>query len=245
MAMPSYVGAINTVVVSTITRTWPAGHTTNDVAFFIGQGTAATGGWPATPGPNEAGWTEIPLADGDQTSGNVAFVDVRIRLWWKRIPGPSQPSLSIQTNGAGNGWATVLVVRGLPTTGDVWNKIKTLVVNTATTSMVVPAITTSKPDCFILSYIASSTNSASAQYSAFTSSSLANVANRLNTSNTTGHQVYVNTGEKALQGDVVAGSATSATSNKYISLVIAAGEPGPSAAAIKAIARRRRIRSRF
>lgn len=225
MAMPTYVGFINTTVTNSITRAYPAGHAADDIAFFIGQSQSDQATTNNTALPNDAGWTEVTLTN-NKTTGSTLFVDAGIRLWWKKLTSSSMPNLALTNAGVGNCWATVIVVRGLPTSGDPYNQIVCNFLDTQSTSVTFPTLTTTNPDCFIINYHNSSFNSNTAQFGSFVNASQANVTSRLQTGSVIGHQVGVFTGEKATAGSISAGTAVLTNANKQVNLIIAAGVPG-------------------
>jgi hypothetical protein len=237
MAMPTYVGHINSQISSSTTRAYPGGHALDDVAFFFGHG--QNGSCYCAP-TDLTPWTEI-TGLALNTDGTDSAVDRIVKVWWMRLPGSGLANLGVTRVGTGNAYVTMPIIRGLPTTGLPYSKYASSVVNSASTAISFPTLTTNTVDNFIINFHCNSISNGTAQFGSFANANLANVSTRLAVGTVQYNQVGLATGEKAVAGSIGVGTAVLANAAKQINIVIAAGVPGSdSTYPYRAIISRRR-----
>ena len=181
----------------------PGGATTNDVMVLICETDNQVIANDASL--KTAGWTEF-------TSSPQGTTGTRLTAYWKRHDGSeSNPALGDAGDHTGG---QVLVFRGCITTGSPINAEAGSVAGTASTSVTFPTITTTEASCLVVNAVVWSTDSASAQASAWTNASLASITEIQDSGSTAGNGggLSVAIGVKTAAGSVSATTATLGTS---------------------------------
>ena len=222
MAIPTYIGQIASFHSSNVSRAVPAGTQVGDLAILIGQSDIGAVDLDTTSGPNEAGWTEITslLVPDRKTNGNVQYVDVGIKMWWRVLASTS----NIPFLAAGNCMTIVTVLRGFTAAPTA---VACVAQNNSQTGISFPDLI-SGANSLILHIHKSGRNTVTAQFSTFANAGLANVTQRLSVGNAAGYQVGIVTGEKSAEGAIGVGTAVLANANKQLNIVMAFGDAPPA-----------------
>ena len=227
----TYVGAagsLNANSTSGITRAWPAGHQSGDVAIIIctySKGTTRTA-------PTVAGHTVYEFPMSRLTGSDVHDIGV----WFVYATSGSMGAITydaLTTNGVSPASYrnTALVFRGTGGSGSTYpfSKFEVSYKNTADTGAAFPSITTTDNDTMILWYGLNTdpTSSAGATFSGTYANadvtSLTQVNNTQSTSNDAAGTALLY-GTKASAGSVGAGSGfTMANSSKNVMITMAVG----------------------
>lgn len=216
MVMPSVVNVAAVASgTANITPALPTGLATNDILLMFGENQETTAGLPATP----AGWNLVGTGSVTVTTGTIT----RLTAWWRRIAGgESAPTI---VDPGDHMVARVMAVRGCKAIGNPWNQVTTGTETVSDTSVSIPGVTTTAPDCLVVAAFSTGIDTASGQVTGGTwaNASLTSVTEQMNSWATAGlgGGLGVATGEKATPGVVSATTATVATAAQKSLLTIA------------------------
>jgi hypothetical protein len=194
------------------TATLPAGQRLNDILVLILQSSQQD---LATP----AGYTRLGPQNGIGAAASAG--STRLGIFWKRATA-SESAPTIADSGD-HTYGVMLAIRGAPSSGDPFRMIGQAWKFTASTTGTADAGTTRKANCLVLNIFAHAIDSATAQGSSPTNSSLTSVTEVFDgaTTDGTGGGIYVASGIKADPGDVAATTVTWAASTVDLSTTIA------------------------
>jgi hypothetical protein len=194
------VGAGNSGTSGAVTAAFPAGYTAvgDDVALTFGECEGAD--VPTAPSGWAVGSTSV-VSSG--TTTKLYF------LWRRLVAGDTAPSVASPGNHHG---LRMIVVRGLVTAGNPWNgTVITSQELVADTTVSIPGMTTTSPDCLVLAAFSTGQDTAStAGATGWANASLASLTERMDNwvSSGLGGGFAMASGEKATGGVVSATTAT-------------------------------------
>lgn len=195
------------------TATLPGTHATGDILVLcIQQSNEADYAAPA-------GYTRLGPQNGVNTA--AAAGATKLCIFWKRDGGSEvAPTL---TDSGDHTFGVMFAVRGCPTSGDPFRMFGQAWKFTASTTGTGDVGTTRTANSLVVTIFAHAVDSASAQASAPTNASLANVTEQFDGSTTdgTGGGLVVVSGEAATPGPVVATTLTWANSTVDVSTTLA------------------------
>jgi hypothetical protein len=214
MPMPIIVGVgAGTGSAGAVTPAYPAGYTAValDVAFtFIESDFTDT----ITPPTNWAELSNSPVSNGTTTKLTV--------LWRRLTAGEAAPTIG----DAGNHMqARMIVLGGCVTTGNPWHLVLPSAETITDTTVSIPGVTTTVPNCLILTaFTTGQDTSSTAGATGWTNGNLVNLTERMDnwTATGTGGGLAMASGEKAVAGATGATTATlSLTANFKAQMTIA------------------------
>jgi len=224
MAMPTVVGVgASAAGQAAITPAFPGGYTAtaDDIAVTFCE---TESGDTVTPPTGWAAVTNVTVSSGTVT-----------RLWaiWRRIQaGDTAPTIADAGN---HDIGRMIIVRGCVTTGNPWDVFTTSTELVADTSVSIPGVTTSVPNCLMLYAVSTGQDGSSSTtaYSAWANASLTNVTERMDnyTALGLGGGFGMATGEKAAAGATGAMTATLALTANFKALMTIALKEQVAAAA--------------
>lgn len=211
---------------------WPR-HLTNDIGVIIVQTANETVGEPT-------GWTRIGTEQGSGTGGSAG--SVLVTAFYKRAASAAEGNVTVADPGD-HAIAAMYTFRGGLESGDPIDVAGGDTASTST-SVTIPAITTTVDGCMVVACVANATDSNSAQiftYPGMTNANLETLARRdagfgIFQANNSAHQntsgvgggVNVATGRMVTAGDTGTTTATLGTTSVQARLVFAI-EPEPDA----------------
>lgn len=194
------------------TATLPGTHTTNDILVLVIQTANEDFTTPS-------GYTQLGPKNGVGDAASAG--STKLCIYWKRDGGSeSAPTLS---DSGDHTYGVMFAVRGCPTTGDPFRMLGQAWKFTASTTGTADPGTVRTANSLVVSIFAHAIDSASAQGSSPTNSSLANVTEQFDgaTTDGTGGGIYILSGEVANPGEVTASTVTWAASTADVSTTIA------------------------
>jgi uncharacterized delta-60 repeat protein len=215
MAAPTYQAAGSAVnaTTGTLSVAWPT-HAVGDVALLFVEsstGTIALG--------TASGFVQV----GTQRDAT----GTRLAVFWARATSASManPVLTAQSN---HQYAVILTFRGCSPTGVPFTSAVGSTKSSASTSTVLPAVTTVGPDQLIVGALTKDLDSTAAFVSAFSNANLTSVTERFDagTSSGDGGGIAVFTGVKATAGDTGTTTATVTSSTSAMMTVAFIDGPG-------------------
>lgn len=205
---------------TTFTAALPTGHTADDILLLFVA--AATGGGNAVVAPT--GYAEVtnsPQIGNNAGVGNSP--QIKLNVYWKRDGGSEvAPTLNA---GIGEVAAQILAFSGCTTSGNPWDVTAGDGLGSASTSVTIPAVTTTVTDTLIVDVVASSAGSGTTAITAgsWTNANLTSLTEQTDQytrGNTQtlfgdlGEGFAVNTGVKATAGST--GTTTATLSNTCV-----------------------------
>lgn len=199
---------------SAITVPWPT-HAIGDIGLLIIE---SCGGEPAnlTTANGFAAVTNSPSATGATTNGT------QITIYWCRATSTSQAS-PVVTDPGNHVYGVILTFAGCAPSGNPWDVTAAAVKASASTSMTLPAVTTTTGNDLIVLGATRDNDSASAAGSSPSNANLFNLTERfdLGTALGNGGGIMVWTGVKATPGSTGTTSATVTSSiNAYLTVAL-------------------------
>ena len=163
-----------------VTVSWPT-HQANDVALLFVESTGDS--TVAAP----SGFTEI--LNSPQIVSTPSFFTTnnytQLSVFWARATSTSMPAVTIVDSGNHN-FAQILTYRNVATTGNPWDVTAGNTKSTRSTSVSVPAVTTTTNDILVVQAVSRDTDSDSAAFSNQTNALLTTISERTDTGTTSG-----------------------------------------------------------
>ena len=232
MAVPTYIGAGATYGTTGAAHpAWPA-HEAGDIGILLVE---TAGGQPASLSTS-GGFLEV--GNSPQFTG-VADEGTRLSVWWCRATSNAMPTPTISDAGDHIA-AVILVFRGCASTGNPINASAGGVKAGASTSCVIPGLTTTVAECLVLLNVSRETGGSTGTITGWVSNDLTNLTARANVWTTSGNDggIGVATGEKAVAGVVGSSQAVMSVSsrNAYLTIALAPGQPSVNGTASATLA---------
>lgn len=210
MAAPTFVGFDQGGGLAGVNLTPNASTAIDDILILCVE--TANEGIPAVTG--QTGFVEV--TGSPQTVGTPAdAAATALQVFWKRCAVAGDTTTAVTSADPGNHHtATLVTIRGCPTTGDPWNVVAADT-GASSTSVTWPSVTTTVSDCLILNIMGSGFDSGTAQFSGQTNAALSGLAESVDFGTTAGNggQITVVTGTKAVAG--VVGTTTGSLANTF------------------------------
>lgn len=202
-----------------ITVPWPT-HAIGDVALLIVE---STGGQPATLS-NANGFVTVtgsPSATGATTAGT------QVTMWWCRATSTGMFSPVVADPGD-HVYGVIVTFTSCAIDGNPWDTTATAVKAGASTSMSMPAVTTTVDNCLIVNVASRDNDSAAAAASAEANASLTGLTERfdLGTALGNGGGLMVWTGTKSAAGS--SGNTTATVTSSINAYMTVALRPTPN-----------------
>ena len=221
-AAPTYKTAGTEVNgIGAITVAWPT-HQSGDVALLVVESANQTISL-STP----AGFAEVAAQQGTGTAAGTAAT--RLAVYWKRATTSAETSPVVADSGD-HQIARIITFSGTIASGNPWDVTAGDVAASASTSVSIPAATTTVANTLVVAIAANATDTTTAQNSGWTNANLTSLTERIDSNTTTGNGggFGVATGIKAAAGDYGAMTATLATSSVQGRMSIALKPPTPT-----------------
>lgn len=212
MAIPTFVAAgTQGAGAGAVVPGLPAGAQADDILVL---GVDSNSSQPAAA---PTGYTQFP--DSPQDVGGLG--SACLSVFWKRHSGSETDPTVADTGNHTN--AVIIAIRGCITTGDPFDVTAGNVQVGVSTTVTIPGDTTTVADCLIVALATHSTDTLTAQFSAWANADLSDVTERVDNSTDAGGGggIGIATGGKATAGAYGNTTATLATSSEQGRMSIA------------------------
>jgi hypothetical protein len=219
MALPAFGAVGGTAAgVSTVQPAWPT-HATDDIGLLFVQSANQV-----ISLSDAQGFVQVP--DSPQGTGTADTAgSTRLAVYWCRATSGAMAAPTVADSGD-HQIAYIMTFTGCIATGNPYD-VTAGDTGASDTAVSIPGDTTTVADCLIVAACAHGLDVGTAQFSAWANADLANVAERRDQSNQTGHGggIGVATGEKATAGAYGVTTATLASASLQARMSIALKPP--------------------